>query len=174
MKKKSMTKISQETLNELKQLFPGCVSGENVNFEKLRKLLGDNIILNSESYGLNWFGRDKTFDQINASVTGKLTPQTSLSVNPSKTKNVLIDGDNLQVLKILRKNYKGKIKMIYIDPPYNTGKDRLYQDNFMTVDQDILKTIKDSKDSAELSHSAWISMIYARLFVARELLSEDG
>ena len=174
MKKKSKAKIPQETLDELKQLFPGCVSGENVNFEKLRKLLGDNIILNSESYGLNWFGRDKTFDQINASVTGKLTPQTSLSVNPSKTKNVLIDGDNLQVLKILRKNYKGKIKMIYIDPPYNTGKDRLYQDNFMTVDQDILKTIKDSKDSAELSHSAWISMIYARLFVARELLSEDG
>ena len=173
MKKKSKTKISETTLEELKQLFPSCISEKKVNFEKLRKLLGENIVLNSESYELNWFGRNKTFDQITESVTGKLVSQKSKSVNSSKTQNMLIDGDNLEVLKILRKNYEGKIKMIYIDPPYNTGKERQYSDNF-TINQDILDTIKNPKNETELTHSAWISMIYARLHVARELLSDDG
>ena len=160
-------------LNELKEIFPSCISGKNINFEKLEKILGRNIILDNESYGLNWFGRNETFNNINKKITKKLISQPSLSINSSKTKNMLIEGDNLDILKILQKKYRKKIKTIYIDPPYNTGKNRLYEDNFQ-VDKELEKTIKNSKNSTELSHSAWISMIYARLHVARELLSDDG
>lgn len=156
-----------------------------VNFDVLRQLLGDNAVEDApEAYEFNWVGKQAARAEVLKPIKKTLRPVKEDSVDWDNTQNLYIEGDNLEVLKLLQKSYLGKVKMIYIDPPYNTGKDFIYHDDFaMSVDEyaeasdsvDELgnKYIKNM-DSNGRFHSDWCSMIYSRLMVARTLLSEDG
>ena len=156
-----------------------------INFDVLRQLLGDNAVEDApEAYEFNWVGKQAARAEVLKPIKKTLRPVKEDSVDWDNTQNLYIEGDNLEVLKLLQKSYLGKVKMIYIDPPYNTGKDFIYHDDFaMSVDEyaeasdsvDELgnKYIKNM-DSNGRFHSDWCSMIYSRLMVARTLLSEDG
>ncbi len=156
-----------------------------INFDVLRQLLGDNAVEDApEAYEFNWVGKQAARAEVLKPIKKTLRPVKEDSVDWDNTQNLYIEGDNLEVLKLLQKSYLGKVKMIYIDPPYNTGKDFIYHDDFaMSVDEyaeasgavDELgnKYIKNM-DSNGRFHSDWCSMMYSRLMVARTLLSEDG
>lgn len=156
-----------------------------INFDVLRQLLGDNAVEDApEAYEFNWVGKQAARAEVLEPIKKTLRPVKEDSVDWDNTQNLYIEGDNLEVLKLLQKSYLDKVKMIYIDPPYNTGKDFIYHDDFaMSVDEyaeasdsvDELgnKYIKNM-DSNGRFHSDWCSMIYSRLMVARTLLSEDG
>lgn len=156
-----------------------------INFDVLRQLLGDNAVEDApEAYEFNWVGKQAARAEVLKPIKKTLRPVKEDSVDWDNTQNLYIEGDNLEVLKLLQKSYLGKVKMIYIDPPYNTGKDFIYHDDFaMSVDEyaeasdsvDELgnKYIKNM-DSNGRFHSDWCSMIYSRLMAARTLLSEDG
>jgi len=156
-----------------------------VNFNVLRQLLGDNAVEDApEAYEFNWVGKQAARAEVLQPTNKTLRPVKEDSVDWDNTQNVYIEGDNLEVLKLLQKSYLGKVKMIYIDPPYNTGNDFVYHDDFAmsadeyaeasgTVDELGNKYIKNM-DSNGRFHSDWCSMIYSRLMVARSLLSEDG
>lgn len=187
---------AQLNLDALYQIAPSCFtevadpdSGGAVkrviNFDVLRQLLGDNAVEDApEAYEFNWVGKQAARAEVLKPIKKTLRPVKEDSVDWDNTQNLYIEGDNLEVLKLLQKSYLGKVKMIYIDPPYNTGKDFIYHDDFaMSVDEyaeasdsvDELgnKYIKNM-DSNGRFHSDWCSMIYSRLMVARTLLSEDG
>lgn len=186
---------AQLNLDALYQIAPSCFtevvdpdSGgvkRVVNFDVLRQLLGDNAMEDApEAYEFNWVGKQAARAEVLKPIKKTLRPVKEDSVDWDNTQNLYIEGDNLEVLKLLQKSYLGKVKMIYIDPPYNTGKDFIYHDDFaMSVDEyaeasdsvDELgnKYIKNM-DSNGRFHSDWCSMIYSRLMVARTLLSEDG
>ena len=156
-----------------------------VNFDVLRQLLGDNAVEDApEAYEFNWVGKQAARAEVLKPIKKTLRPVKEDSVNWDNTQNLYIEGDNLKVLKLLQKSYLGKVKMIYIDPPYNTGNDFVYHDDFAmsadeyaeasgSVDELGNKYIKNM-DSNGRFHSDWCSMIYSRLMVARTLLSEDG
>lgn len=156
-----------------------------INFDVLRQLLGDNAVEDApEAYEFNWVGKQAARAEVLEPIKKTLRPVKEDSVDWDNTENLYIEGDNLKVLKLLQKSYLGKVKMIYIDPPYNTGKDFIYHDDFaMSVDEyaeasdsvDELgnKYIKNM-DSNGRFHSDWCSMMYSRLMVARSLLSDDG
>lgn len=156
-----------------------------VNFDVLRQLLGDNAVEDApEAYEFNWVGKQAARAEVLKPIKKTLRPVKEDSVNWDNTQNLYIEGDNLKVLKLLQKSYLGKVKMIYIDPPYNTGNDFVYHDDFAmsadeyaeasgAVDELGNKYIKNM-DSNGRFHSDWCSMIYSRLMVARTLLSEDG
>lgn len=180
---KESLNISEEKIEELKKVIPEVFTEGKIDFEKLQRTLGNEIDGKDEKYSFNWAGRKETFKNIQTTAKGTLKPAEKESVNWDKTENLFIEGDNLEVLKLLQKAYFNKIKMIYIDPPYNTGKDFVYKDNFKNNIQSYLEQTGQSKDGIKLStnaetngrfHSDWISMIYPRLFVARNLLREDG
>ena len=186
---------AQLNLDALYQIAPSCFTevadpdtgGQKrvVNFDVLRQLLGDNAVEDApEAYEFNWVGKQAARAEVLEPIKKTLRPVKEDSVDWDNTQNLYIEGDNLEVLKLLQKSYLGKVKMIYIDPPYNTGKDFIYHDDFaMSVDEyaeasdsvDELgnKYIKNM-DSNGRFHSDWCSMIYSRLMVARTLLSEDG
>ena len=156
-----------------------------VNFDVLRQLLGDNAVEDApEAYEFNWVGKQAARAEVLKPIKKTLRPVKEDSVDWDNTQNLYIEGDNLEVLKLLQKSYLGKVKMIYIDPPYNTGNDFVYHDDFAmsadeyaeasgSVDELGNKYIKNM-DSNGRFHSDWCSMIYSRLMVARTLLSEDG
>jgi len=181
---KESLNISEEKIAELKKVIPEVFTEEKIDFEKLERTLGKEIDGKDEKYSFNWAGRKETFKNIQTTAKGTLKPVEKESVNFDKTENLFIEGDNLEVLKLLQKAYFNKIKMIYIDPPYNTGKDFVYKDNFKNSIQSYLEqTGQLNGDGVKLTtnpetngrfHSDWISMIYPRLFVARNLLKEDG
>jgi len=181
--KESLT-ISDEKIAELKKVIPEVFTEGRIDFEKLQRTLGKEINGKDERYFFNWAGRKETFKNIQTTAKGTLKPAEKESVNWGSTENLFIEGDNLEVLKLLQKAYFNKIKMIYIDPPYNTGKDFVYKDNFKNSIKAYLEQTGQSKgDGIKLTtnpetngrfHSDWISMIYPRLFVARNLLKEDG
>ena len=186
---------AQLNLDALYQIAPSCFTEvadadtggvkRVVNFDVLRQLLGDNAVEDApEAYEFNWVGKQAARAEVLKPIKKTLRPVKEDSVDWDNTQNLYIEGDNLEVLKLLQKSYLGKVKMIYIDPPYNTGKDFIYHDDFaMSVDEyaeasdsvDELgnKYIKNM-DSNGRFHSDWCSMIYSRLMVARTLLSEDG
>lgn len=180
-------------IKALKALFPGCVSEcegnngkieERVNYEILRQMLGEGIPEGSESYEFTWVGKKNAFAEANSPTRSTLRPVVSESIDWNLTGNLFIEGDNLTVLKLLQESYLGAIKMIYIDPPYNTGGDFIYADDFsMGVDEyeDLIGLQDNSNnrlfkntDSNGRYHSDWCSMIYARLILARNLLTDDG
>mgnify|MGYP002568383553 FL=1 len=185
----------QLNLDALYQIAPSCFTEaadpktgkikRMVNFDTLRQLLGDDAVEDApEAYEFNWVGKQAARAEVLLPINKTLRPVREDSVDWDTTQNLYIEGDNLEVLKLLQKSYLGKVKMIYIDPPYNTGKDFIYHDDFaMSVDEyaeasdsvDELgnKYIKNM-DSNGRFHSDWCSMIYSRLMVARTLLSEDG
>ena len=122
--------IVQDNIEQLKSLFPESVIEGKIDFEVLKQLLGGIIDDREEKYGLNWHGKRKARQLALTPSTGTLRPCPEDSVNWNTTQNLMIEGDNLEVLKLLQKSYAGKVKLIYIDPPYNTGKDFVYPDNF--------------------------------------------
>ena len=168
----------------LKDIFPECFSEDKFDIEKLKSLLGNNKLdENIEKYGLSWAGRNNSFKAIRVPSTGTLIPQPEESKNWNETENLFIEGDNLEVLKLLQKHYREKIKMIYIDPPYNTGKDFVYKDNFSQDVADYYEQTGQTKGGIKMTantekngryHSDWLTMMYPRLFLARNLLKDDG
>ena len=186
---------SEINLEALYQICPSCFTevkdektGElthKINFNILRELLGDNAFEGAdEEYGFNWVGKNAARREAARVITKTLRPCPEERVDWENTQNLYIEGDNLEVLKLLQKSYLGKIKMIYIDPPYNTGKDFVYRDDF-AMDKDgydraagnideMRNRFRKNLDSNARFHSDWCSMIYERLLVARALLSNDG
>ncbi len=176
--------IKEEKISQLKKLFPEAISEGKIDIEKLRISLGDEVDGKDEKYSFNWAGRKDSFKNIQTTAKSTLVQAKDESVNWDKTENLFIEGDNLEVLKLLQKAYFGKIKMIYIDPPYNTGNDFVYKDNFKKSLQSYLEqtgqtngegvTLTTNPETSGRFHSDWISMMYPRLFIARNLLREDG
>ena len=184
-------KVSKESLNpaderllELKKVIPEVFTEGKIDFDKLQRTLGKDIDGRDEKYSFNWAGRKETFKNIQTTAKGTLKPAEKESVNWDSTENLFIEGDNLEALKLLQKSYYGKIKMIYLDPPYNTGNDFVYKDDFKNSMKAYLEqTGQLNGDGVKLTtnletngryHSDWISMMYSRLFIARNLLREDG
>ena len=176
--------MAQEKRARLKQLFPEVFTEDRIDFEQLRRVLGDWVEPGKERYGLNWPGKAECMKIIQAPSIATLKPARDESVDFDTTGNLFIEGDNLEVLKLLQKAYFGKVKMIYIDPPYNTGKEFIYpdkyQDNLDTylaytgqVD-DEGKRFATNTDAGGRFHANWLNMMYPRLYLARNLLREDG
>jgi len=175
--------IIANNIKQLKQLFPEAFTEGKIDFEVLKQLLGENIDTNEEKYGLNWFGKKKARQFALTPSLGTLRPCPEDSVDWDSTKNVIIEGDNLEVLKLLQKNLNGKIKLIYIDPPYNTGFDFVYPDNYkdniknylvLTSQVEDKKKISSNTEASGRFHTQWLNMMYPRLILARNLLSKDG
>lgn len=170
--------LTKENINALKQLFPEVVTEGKIDFDKLKLVLGKKIEINKERYEFTWHGKAQSLKLAQTPSTGTLRPDKESSKNWDTTENLYIEGDNLEVLKLLQKSYFGKIKMIYIDPPYNTGKDFVYMDDF----RDNIRNYKEvtgqtTRSNSETSgryHTDWLNMIYPRLKLAKNLLSEDG
>lgn len=182
--------IKKQQLAKLQELFPEAFTEGKVDWEKLKATLGEDVNFTNERYVLNWAGKSDAFKAIQTPTTATLKPQPDESVNFDASENIFIEGENLEVLKVLQKAYYGKIKCIIIDPPYNTGSDSfVYPDKFAERKEDYLKRIgdkdeegflmkeglfrKNTKDSGQY-HSSWLSMMYPRLFLAKNLLREDG
>ncbi len=173
-----------ELAAQLEALLPEVIADGKVDLEKLRELLGDDAGDYLERFGLFWPGKKRALRAAQEPTTATLQPDYENSKDWSTTKNVFIEGDNLEVLKILQKHYHGKIKMIYIDPPYNTGKDFVYPDNYKEGLETYLewtrqvneegKKVSTNSESEGRYHSNWLNMMYPRLKLARNLLSDDG
>ncbi|MFO0106959.1 MAG: site-specific DNA-methyltransferase, partial [Burkholderiales bacterium] len=176
-----------ELLALLAQTAPELISDQQLNIDKLKALLGDERISGDEHYELSWAGKSAARREIQKTSSHTLRPDAN---NPAQAQHMLIEGENLEVLRVLQKSYYGKVKMIYIDPPYNTGNDSfVYPDNYSeTLDEYQRRTgekneagylnkqnlwKKNSKESGQY-HSAWLSMMYPRLYLARNLLRDDG
>ncbi len=178
-----------ENIAKLKELFPELLSeskdGVAVNLDTLKQLVGDKTVSDAdEKYGLNWHGKRKARQIALTPSLGTLRPCPDESKEWDSTQNLFIEGDNLEVLKLLQKSYSAKIKLIYIDPPYNTGKDFVYKDDFRDnirnykeftgqVDSEG-KALSSNSDSSGRYHTAWLNMMYPRLKLARNLLKKDG
>lgn len=180
----------QEKLNALKQVLPEVFTEGKVDWEKLKATLGEDINFSNERYVLNWAGKSEAFKILQMPTTKTLVPAKDESVNFDDTEHIFIEGENLEVLKVLQKSYFGKVKMIYIDPPYNTGNDSfIYPDKFSETKSDYEKRVgdkdeegymtkdgmfkKNSKENGQY-HSNWLNMMYPRLFLAKNLLRQDG
>lgn len=176
--------LQEETIAELKKLMPQVFTEDKIDFDKLKLTLGEELDEKNEKYSFNWAGRQEAFKNIQTTAKGTLIPAPEESINFDSTENLFIEGDNLEVLKLLQKSYFNKVKMIYIDPPYNTGKDFVYKDNFKnSIESYLEQTGQLSEEGVKLTtnpetsgrfHSDWLSMMYPRLFIARNLLRDDG
>lgn len=173
-----------EMLDEEKSTAENNVYKKAVNFELLKQMLSKDVIEGNEAYEFTWVGKKASIIEANKPIRKTLRPCKDESVNWDKTENLYIEGDNLEVLKLLQESYLGKVKMIYIDPPYNTGNDFIYNDDFkMSSDEyasesgeidEVGNRMFKNTDSNGRFHSDWCSMIYPRLMLARNLLSDDG
>ncbi|MGK0575998.1 site-specific DNA-methyltransferase [Macrococcus capreoli] len=177
--------LTQENIARLKELFPEILTdGEKIDFDKLKTVLGEEVEDEKERYSFNWHGKKAAILGAQQPSKGTLRPDKEKSKNFDTTENLYIEGDNLEVLKLLQKSYSNKIKMIYIDPPYNTGKDFVYKDNFRDgIDNYLEQTGQVDSDGNVLStnsesngryHTDWLNMMYPRLKLARNLLTDDG
>lgn len=185
--------IVSGNIEKIAALFPNCVTempDENgkikqaVNFELLKQMLSPNVIDGDEAYEFTWVGKKASIVEANKPIRKTLRPCPEESKNWDTTENLYIEGDNLEVLKLLQESYLGKVKMIYIDPPYNTGNDFLYRDDFaMSSDEyseesgatdDAGNRMFKNTDTNGRFHSDWCSMIYSRLLLSRNLLTSDG
>src|SRR5215471_3617830 len=177
--------MAEDKQQELLRLFPEIRTEDGkIDFERLKLALGDMVDVGKERYGMNWPGKADCFKTIQAPSLGTLRPCPEESVNFDTTENLIIEGDNLEVLKLLQKSYLGKVKMIYLDPPYNTGNDFIYPDNYTESLQTYLeftgqvdaegRKFGTNTEADGRFHSKWLNMMYPRLYLARNLLSEDG
>ncbi|WP_160316394.1 site-specific DNA-methyltransferase, partial [Roseovarius tolerans] len=186
--------LNHENITTISELFPGCVTeaaDENgklrlvVDFDQLRQELSDHIVEGGqERFHLNWPGKRESLAIANAPISKTLRPSSKESVEFESTRNIFIEGDNLDALKLIQETYLGKIRMIYIDPPYNTGNDFVYDDNFVERPKDFLARSDQQDESGNRLvanpssngrfHSDWLSMMYPRLRLARNLLRDDG
>lgn len=167
----------------LQALFPEAFVEGQIDFEVLKQVLGDAVDDREEKYGLNWYGKRRARQIALTPSTGTLLPCPQDSVDWDTTQNLMIEGDNLEVLKLLQKSYAGKVKMIYIDPPYNTGRDFVYPDDYRDGIRNYLELtgqvsggsqISSNTESSGRFHTDWLNMIFPRLKVARSLLADDG
>jgi adenine-specific DNA-methyltransferase len=169
----------------LVRLFPETLTeGGKIDFDQLKRALGETVDPGRERYGLVWPGKADCFKTIQAPSVATLRPAAEESVNSETTENVIIEGDNLEVLKLLQKSYLGKVKLIYIDPPYNTGNDFIYPDNYAESLQTYLeytgqvdsegRKFGTNTEADGRFHSKRLNMMYPRLYLARNLLREDG
>lgn len=185
--------MTQMNIEKIAALFPNCITEKKddsgkitkaVNFDTLKQILGDSIADGDESYEFTWVGKRDAMVEAAKPIRKTLRPCVEESVNFDTTENLYIEGDNLEALKLLQEGYLGKVKMIYIDPPYNTGNDFIYKDDFRmdskkydeesgAVDDEGNRMVQNS-DSNGRFHSDWCSMIYSRLLLARNLLTDDG
>ena len=182
--------LEEEKIKLLKEVLPEVFAEGKIDFEKLKATLGEHIDFSNERYVLNWAGKSDAFRVLQSLSTKTLVPSRDESINFDKTNNIFIEGENLEVLKILQKSYFGKIKMIYIDPPYNTGNDSfIYPDKFSETLSEYQKRVgdkdedgymvqdsmfrKNSKENGQY-HSNWLNMMMPRLYLARNLLTQDG
>jgi adenine-specific DNA-methyltransferase len=175
--------LTAANVEQLKSIFPEIVTEGRIDFDVLKQLLGGEVDEREEKYGLNWHGKRRARQLALTPSTGTLLPCPADSVDWDTTQNLMIEGDNLEVLKLLQKSYTGKIKVIYIDPPYNTGGDFVYPDNFtesiknylrITGQLDGGKKLSSNTEASGRFHTDWLNMMYPRLKLARNLLSEDG
>ena len=185
--------MTAQNIEKIGALFPNCITetvDENgkakkaINFELLKQMLSGDVIEGNEAYEFTWVGKKAAIVEANKPIRKTLRPCKEESVNWDTTENLYIEGDNLEVLKLLQESYLGAVKMIYIDPPYNTGNDFIYRDDFAmeseewkvesgAVDDEGNRMFRNT-DSNGRFHSDWCSMMYSRLSLARNLLSEDG
>jgi len=176
--------IVSENLATLKTIFPDAFMEDGIDFEVLRQLLGDEVADVEEKYGLNWFGKKRARQIALTPSLGTLRPCKDESLDWDTTQNLFIEGDNLEILKLLQKSYANKVKMIYIDPPYNTGKEFIYPDKFQDnldtylrytgqKDDEGFKTSSNTESSGRY-HTNWLNMMYPRLKLAKKLLQSDG
>ena len=185
--------LTAQNIDRIAALFPNCVTetvDENgklkraINFELLKQMLSPDVVDGDEAYEFTWVGKKAAIVEANKPIRKTLRPCVEESKNWDSTENLYIEGDNLEVLKLLQESYLGKVKMIYIDPPYNTGNDFIYADDFMRsqeeeneqmgmFDEDDNRLFKNTDTNGRF-HSDWCSMIYSRLMLARNLLTEDG
>jgi len=180
---KSMS-ITDDQKAKLRQLFPQVFNEDRIDFDKLRRTLGEDIDEGEERFGMTWPGKNDCFKVIQTPSVATLKPAKEESVDWGSTENLFIEGDNLEVLKLLQRSYYGKVKMIYIDPPYNTGKQFIYPDKYSESLETYLAYTGQIDDQGQKFstnteaegrfHSKWINMMYPRLFLARNLLREDG
>lgn len=177
--------IAGDKLEELLRLFPEVQTEDGqIDFDRLKLALGESVDVGKERYGLTWPGKADCFKTIQAPSLGTLLPVPEESVNWDTTENLIIEGDNLEVLKLLQKSYLGKVKMIYIDPPYNTGNDFIYPDDYSESLKTYLeytgqvdaegRRFSTNTDTDGRFHSKWLNMMYPRLYLARNLLRDDG
>ncbi|NLG31969.1 MAG: site-specific DNA-methyltransferase [Syntrophomonadaceae bacterium] len=170
--------LVQQNIDKLKKLFPEAITEGKIDFDRLRLLLGDEVDTGKEKYEFTWPGKSDCIRLSQQQSTGTLRPDKESSKDWDTTQNLYIEGDNLEVLRLLQKAYHKKIKMIYIDPPYNTGHDFIYKDDF----KDNVKSYKEKTEqsmkanpaTAGRYHSEWLNMMYPRLRLAKNLLSDDG
>ena len=191
--------MTAKNIDKIAELFPNCVTEmldeehstpqkkvykRAVNFELLKQMLSPDVIDGDETYEFTWVGKKAAIVEANKPIRKTLRPCPEESKNWDTTENLYIEGDNLEVLKLLQESYLGKVKMIYIDPPYNTGNDFIYRDDFDMdtanyeegighLDEEGNRLFKNT-DSNGRFHSDWCSMIYPRLMLARNLLADDG
>ncbi len=182
--------ITTEKIKALKQILPEVFTEGKIDWEKLKATLGDDINFANERYVLNWAGKSEAFKVLQMPTTKTLIPAKDESINFDETNNIFIEGENLEVLKVLQKSYFGKIKMIYIDPPYNTGNDSfIYPDKFSETKKEYQERVgdkdeegymtkdgifrKNSKENGQY-HSNWLNMMMPRLYLAKNLLRQDG
>jgi adenine-specific DNA-methyltransferase len=176
--------VVADNIDALRSLFPEAFEEGKIDFEVLKQLLGGAIDEREEKYGLNWHGKRKARQIALTPSTGTLLPCPKDSVNWDTTQNLMIEGDNLEVLKLLQKSYAGKVKLIYIDPPYNTGSDFVYPDDFRDGIKNYLRltgqiaddglAVTSNPESSGRFHTDWLNMMYSRLRLARGLLRQDG
>lgn len=175
--------LMADNIEQLKSLFPEAFTEGKIDFDVLKQLLGGEVDAHEEKYGLNWHGKRQARQIALTPSLGTLRPCPEDSVDWDTTQNLMIEGDNLEVLKLLQKSYAGKVKAIYIDPPYNTGKDFVYPDDFhdsirnyqeLTGQVEGGSTLISNKETSGRFHTAWLNMMYPRLRIARNLLREDG
>jgi len=191
--------MTAQNIDRIAALFPNCVTEmldeerstpekkvykRAVNFELLKQMLSPDVVDGDEAYEFTWVGKKAAIVEANKPIRKTLRPCVAESKDWDTTENLYIEGDNLEVLKLLQESYLGKVKMIYIDPPYNTGNDFIYADDFMRsqkeenaqmgmYDEDENRLFKNTDTNGRF-HSDWCSMIYSRLLLARNLLTEDG
>ena len=185
--------MTAQNIEKIGSLFPNCITetidengkGKNViNFELLKQMLSSDVIDGDEAYEFTWVGKKASIVEANKPIRKTLRPCKEESVDWDNTENLYIEGDNLEVLKLLQESYLNKVKMIYIDPPYNTGNDFIYNDDFKMTSEEYAEEISEldedgnrmfkNTDTNGRFHSDWCSMIYSRLMLARTLLSDDG
>lgn len=185
--------MTAKNIEKIESLFPNCITealDENgklkkaINFETLKQMLSDEIVDGDESYEFTWVGKKAAIIEANKPIRKTLRPCKEKSVNWDNTENLYIEGDNLEVLKLLQESYLGKIDVIYIDPPYNTGNDFIYNDDFKLSSEEYIEANNEldedgnrlfrNTDSNGRFHSDWCSMIYSRLLLSRNLLSDNG
>lgn len=187
------TNLTEKNIDKILELFPNVATEtvdedgnlkRAIDFEKLKQELSENVVDGEERYDFTWVGKKEAMLEANRPIRKTLRPDRESSVNWDTTENIYIEGDNLDALKLLQESYLGKVKMIYIDPPYNTGKDFVYRDNFtqdkesyneeLGITDDDGNRLFQNTESNGRFHSDWCSMIYSRLKLARNLLTDDG